>query len=289
MLIKTFLNLTSPLAPQVTQEDAGFRDEFWKLVKKNDNNFGDALMEFLGTHGTRAVSYTVAKTESNVAGAKYPYIQSTVDFINENYDKFFTPANKDSVSQAYFFLIPQENAKNESDRTIYNELLNMHLRSRKDYTTLLDSFYIAQGDSMMSDKIREHIAKLEEYKYDSFLRQQENAAWSEQMKKMQNLHPVWYQSYTSGEARKQAQTVYNQLVKVFSDPNPPQHQQAVWVQGLMRDYQAHQSRMAQYKALNLQGVASTEETQNWENYILKLSIDRPELKSVIDSVFRKLG
>lgn len=291
LLIKTFLNLTSPLAPQVSQEDAGFRDEFWNLVKKNNNNFGDALMEFLGNHGTRAVSYTVAKTESNAVGAKYPYIQSTVDFIKENHDKFFTPVgkNKETVSQAYFFLIPQDNVKNESDRTVYNELLNMHLRSNKTYVNLLNSFYIAQGDSIMSDKIREHIARLEEYKYDPFLKQQENKAWSEQMKKMQNLHPTWYESYTSGAARKEAQTVYNQLVKVFSDPNPPQHKQAKLVQGLMKDYQAHQATMSQFKALNLQGIASTSETQNWENYLYKLSIDKPELKSVIDSVFRKLG
>lgn len=290
LLIKTFLNLVSPLAPQVSQEDAGFRDEFWKLVKEK-GNFGDGLMEFLGNHGSRAVSYTVAKTESNASGAKYPYIQSTVDFINDNHDKFFTPVgkNKDTVSKAYFFLIPQDNIKNESDRTIYNELLNMHLRTTKDYTKLLDSFYVAQGDAMMSDKIRQHIANLEQYKYDPFLKAQENKTWSEQMAKMQNLHPVWYQSYTSGEARREAQTVYNQLVKVFSDPNPPEHKQAKLVQALMKDYQTHQATMSQFKTLNLQGVASTSEAQNWENYLYKMSIDKPELKSVIDSVFRKLG
>ena len=291
LLIKVFLNLISPLAPQISQEDAGFRDEFWKIVKAKKGNFGDGLMEFLGIHGSRAVSYTVAKTESNAAGAKYPYIQSTVDFIKDNHDKFFTPVGKDkeTVSKAYFFLIPQDNVKNESDRTIYNELLNMHLRTTKDYVKLLDSFYVAQGDAMMSDKIRQHIANLEQYKYDSFLKAEENKTWSQQMTKMQNMHPVWYQSYTSGEARREAQTVYNQLVKVFSDPNPPEHKQAKLVQALMKDYQTHQATMSQFKMLNLQGIASTSETQNWENYLYKMSIDKPELKSVIDSVFRKLG
>lgn len=291
LLVKTFLNLTSPLAPQVSQEDAGFRDEFWNIVKAKKGNFGDALMEFLGNHGSRAVSYTVAKTESNVSGAKYPYIQETVNFIKDNHDKFFTPVGKDkqTVSKAYFFLIPQDNIKNESDRTVYNELLNMHLRSTKDYVKLLDSFYIAQGDAMMSDKIRQHIANLEQYQYDPFLKQQENKSWSAEMAKMQNLHPTWYQSYTSGAARRDAQVVYNQLVKVFSDPNPPEHKQAKLVQALMKDYQTHQATMSQFKALNLQGIASTSETQNWENYLYKMSIDKPELKSVIDSVFRKLG
>ena len=32
LMMKVFLNLVSPLAPTISQEDAGFRDEFWKLV-----------------------------------------------------------------------------------------------------------------------------------------------------------------------------------------------------------------------------------------------------------------
>ena len=80
LLIKTFLGLTSPLSPQISQEDAGFRDEFWKMVKQK-GNFADALMTFLGEHGDKAVSYTVAKTEAAYPGGKIPYIQGTVDFI----------------------------------------------------------------------------------------------------------------------------------------------------------------------------------------------------------------
>jgi hypothetical protein len=83
LMVKTFLNLTSPLAPQVSQEDSGFRDEFWKLVKSK-GNFGDALQEFMGNHGSRAVSYTVAKTEAAIPGLKVPYIQDTVNFIKDN-------------------------------------------------------------------------------------------------------------------------------------------------------------------------------------------------------------
>lgn len=290
LVVKTFLNLFSPLAPQVSQEDAGIRDEFWNLLKKK-GDFGSALIEFMGNHGSRGVSYTVAKTVSNAAGAKYPYIQSTVDFINANHDKFFTPAGKgkDTVSQGIFFLIPQDNPKKESNRAIYNELLNMHLRSQKTPEELLRTFYVAQGDALMSQPIKDHIAKMQEYQYDPFLKQQEQANWSNVMKKMANLHPIWYESYTGGTARKEAQTTYNQLVKIFSAPNPPEHEQAKLVYGLIKDYQNHQATMSQFKMLNLQGIASTSETQNWETYLLTLSEKQPKLKSVIDSVFRKLG
>jgi hypothetical protein len=285
LLIKTFLNLTSPLAPQVTQEDSGIRDEFWKLVKQK-GNFADALTTYLGEHGSRAVSYTVAKTTSNVQGAKYPYIQSTVDFIKDNSKMFDTNSG---VSSGAFFLIPQDNIKNESDRTVYNELMSMHLRSRYTPQELLKNFYVAQGDVMMSGQIKDHIAKLDQVSFDPFLKSQETKRWSEVITKMKNLYPIWYADYTSGDKRIGAQTSYNQLVKIFSGDNPPQHDQAKLVQALVGDYQKHQATMSQYKMLNLQGNASQLETQNWEDYLLKLSETEPRLKSVIDGVFRKLG
>jgi hypothetical protein len=288
LIIKTVLNLISPLAPQVKQEDFGLRDEFWKLFKQKDD-FGSALVEFMGTHGSRSVSFTVGKTVSNTAGAKYPYIQETLNFIKDNHDKFFTKPGQPTVSQGYFFLIPQENPKKESDRAVYNTLLKMHLREQKTPQELLNSFYVSQGDALMDQPIKDHIAKMQEYQFSPFLKQQELKNWSETMKKMANLHPVWYDAYTSGDSRRQAQNTYNQLVKIFSDPNPPQHNQAKLVQGLIKDYQTHQQRMASFKSLNLQGVASTSETQNWETYLLTLSEKNPKLKSVINSVFRKLG
>lgn len=288
LLVKTFLNLVSPLAPKVEISDPGIREEFWKLVKQK-GDIGSALIEYMGNHGTRAVSYTIAKTVSNAAGAKYPYIQQTIDFINEHHDKFFTPQGQPSVSAGWFFLIPQDNPKNESDRAVYNELFNMHLRSRKTPEQLLNSFYIAQGDAIMDPLITQHIANMKKYEFDPYMKKLEQDSWSAQMKKMQTFHPVWYDSYTSGDARRQAQTTYNQLVSIFSSPNPPQHEQAKLVYGLMQKYQSYQAVMNQYDMLNLQGVASTAEKQSWQDYLYTLREKEPRLKPVIDSVFRKLG
>ena len=46
LMLKAFLNLLSPLAPRITQEEAGLSDEFWKLVK-SEGNYTDAMMKFL--------------------------------------------------------------------------------------------------------------------------------------------------------------------------------------------------------------------------------------------------
>lgn len=287
LLIKTFLNLTSPLAPQVAQEDAGIRDEFWKLVKEK-GNYADALMEFMGKHGERAVSYTVGKTVSNVPGAKYPYIQETVDYIRENSSMFKYDSG---VSTGAFFLIPQDNSKNESDRAIWSELMSMHLRSYRTPEDLLKQFYVAQGDAIMAPLIKEHLARIDaaDANYDSYSKRLENDRWSQIMNSMKNLHPIWYADYTDNEGRVNAQIAYNQLEMIFASKNPPQHEQARLVNALMSDYKRHSSILSQYKTLNLQGLAMQTEKDNWDNYLLRLSESEPRLKPVIDSVFRKLG
>ena len=284
LLIKAFLNLTSPLAPTVAQEDAGFRDEFWKLVKEK-GNFPDALQAFLGEHGNTAISYTVAKTYSNVPGAKYPYIQSTVDFINGN-KKLFDPKN--GTSSGAFFLIPQENVHNESSRVIYNELLGQHFRSQRTPQELLKQFYIAQGDQAMSAQIQEHQAILKNA-IDPFTKSQERARWSGVISNMQNLFPIWYKDYTSGGAATNAQTAYNQMVGILSGPDAPKNDQANLVNDLIKKYQQHQLVTSQYKALGLQGVLAQAQQSDWADYLDQLAVDEPRLAVVINSVFKKLG
>lgn len=288
LLVKAALNLISPLAPRVEQEDPGFRDEFWKLVKEK-GNYADALLEFMGKHGDRAISYTVSKTSSTVPGAKYPYIQQTVDFIKQNKDKF---DYKSGVVNGYFFLIPQDNAKNESDREVYNDLVSMHLREQRSPEELLKQFYIAAGDAVIANDrtIHNQIITAAKANFDTYAQKEENDRWSSVMTKMKNLYPIWYKDYTNGEGKINAQTAYNQLQQIFANPNTePKHEQAKMVKALMGDYQRHAEIMSEYDMLGIQGYATQDEVQNWQNYLMALAENEPRLKSVINSVFMKLG
>jgi hypothetical protein len=288
LMIKTFLNLTSPLAPQVKQEDAGFREEFWKLVKAKNNNFGDALQEFMANHGSRAVSYTVGKTESAVRGLKLPYIQNTVDYIKNNKD-LFDPSS--GVSTAAFFLVPQDNSKNESSRAVYNELMGMHLRSERQPKELLRQFYVSQGYATISPLIKEHVANLAQAGSVPFLKTQENDRWTGVINKMKNLYPIWYSDYTNPDRRIDAQVAVNQLNKIFSpaNPNQPKHEQAVMVKDLLDRYNQYQSQASQFTMMNIRGVAAQMNKQDWEDYLMTRAEQEPRLNSVIYSVFLKLG
>ena len=287
LMVKTFLNLTSPLAPQVSQEDAGFRDEFWKLVKSK-GNFGDALQEFMGNHGSRAVSYTVAKTEAAIPGLKVPYVQNTVNFIKNNKAQFDPQSG---VSTGYFYLVPQSNAKNESDRAVYNELMGMGLRGERQPKELLKQFYIAQGEAVMSDQIRQHVENLKAGDMVPALRKFENDRWSALIAKMKNMYPLWYSEYTSPERRTNAELAVQQLNKVFAPDNlnQPKHEQAVLVKDLLNKYNQHVAQTSQFTMLNIRGVAATATKDEWQNYLYTLAETEPRLKTVIQNVFLKLG
>lgn len=287
LMIKAFLNLTSPLAPQVSQEDSGFRDEFWKLVKTK-GNFGDALQEFMANHGSRVVSYTVAKTDSALPGFKVPYVQDTLNFIKEN-GQSFNPTS--GVSTGYFYLIPQDNSGNESDRSVYNDLVNQHLRIKRTPEELLRQFYVSQGDAMMGPLIKEHVANLNQAANISYLTSMEKTRWSGVIEKMKNVYPIWYNDYTSPDKRTNAGIAVNQLQSIFSEDNKnqPKHEQAVLVKDLLNKYNSYAAQNAQFKMLNIQGFASQQNKQDWEDYLLARAEEEPRLKTIIYSVFMKLG
>ena len=286
LLIKTALNLVSPLAPQVKQEDLGLREEFWKLVKANNNNFADALQQFMAEHGTRAVSYTVGKTESNIRGLKLPYIQATVDYINANKSQF---DYNSGISTGAYFLIPQDNSKNESDRAIYNELMNMHIRSQRTPEELLKQFYISQGYAQIGPEIKKHVAALQQAQYIPALAKIESDRWSKVMANMKQLYPIWYSDYTNPDRRIDAQVAVNQLDKIFAGENPPKHEQAVMVKELLDRYHQYVSTKSQFSMMNIRGAASQMNKQQWEDYLMTRAEQEPRLNSVIYSVFLKLG
>jgi hypothetical protein len=287
LMIKAFMGFYSPLSLQVSQEDAGFRDEFWNLVKKT-GDIGQAKLEFFKAHGDRAVAYTVGKTESAIPGFHMPYTQKALDYIQANKNLF---AENSHVGTGAYFLIPQDNAKNESDRSVYNTIMNMNFRKERTPNQLLENFYIAQGDEVMSPQIQQHTALLKQYQYIPELKAMENTRWQNVMKTMSNLYPTWYDNYTDPSRRNMAKTAVNQLNQIFSQPidKQPNHDQAKAVKDLLMQYNDYKAKTSQYSQLNIQPTILATMKQDWEDKLMILADEKPELKTIINSVFLKLG
>jgi len=286
LLLKAGLGLLSPLAPKVTQEDLGFRDEFWSLVKSK-GNFGDALFEFLGKNGSSAISYTIARTESTIDGVKYPYVKDTIDFIKTNNDKFKDP----KVSTGYYFLIPQKTEK-QSSFEVFSEMVSMHLRSTRQPLDLIKQFYIAQGEYAITEERKKHYKALDDAKanFDTYSARVENDKWATTMKDMAKFYPIWYEDYRNPGGQGNAKKAFAQLNAIFANPaTAPKHEQALEVKKLLDSYNQHLSQMNTYSSMNINGFLPSQEKQNWEAYLYGLSVTKPELAPVIYGVFNKLG
>ena len=217
-----------------------------------------------------------------------PYVQDALDYIEQNKDLF---AENSKVGTAAFYLIPQDNATNESDRDVYNTLLHMNFRRKRTPNELLENFYIAQGDEAISAERTQHTALLKQYQYIPELKAMENDRWQTVMTKMKNLYPTWYDNYTDPSKRNVAEQAVNQLNQIFSKPidQQPKHEQALLVKDVLIKYNRYKASISQYSSLNIQGVVTNSMKQDWENQLMLLAEKEPRLKTIINSVFLKLG
>ena len=292
LLMKAGLNLLSPLAPRVEQVDFGLREEFIKLAKsKYNGNFADALPEFLGTHGDSAISYTIAKTEPVVKNARFPSVQKSLDWINEN-NKPGGLLSDSKTSTAALYLVPQDlDPKDPNSLGIFNEYIRQHLRQQRTPESFLEQFYISQGNNFIAPYRDQHNKIVEDARAtrNTFAAQEETKRWSAIMQKMANLYPIWYADYTSSEGRTNAQLVISQLQYIYSNPQlAPQHEQGKLVGALLRDYNIYQSKIQQYRDYNINSILVDMEKQNWQAYLDRAKTLDPRLATVINGVFSKV-
>ena len=285
LLIKAVTGLLSPLSPRVEQTDIGLSDEFSKLVKST-GSYNDALLKFLNEHGSNAVSYTVAKTTSAVRGATFPYTNKAIDWIEQNKSGLLSDPNK---STGAMFLVPEDPGPGNT-LAIHQQLIREHLRTARTPLEFLNQFYIAQGNNTVAPYLAQHTSNVNEYKYNSFMLQQENQNWSNFMSQMKTLQPTWYDNYTNGYGRNNAALAVQQLQNIFADAKTaPTHDQAKLVKALLSDYNNHMNTMNQYKQLGITGQVVQMESQNWLTYLENLKAGEPRLTSVINTVFSKVG
>ena len=289
LLIKAATGMLSPLSPRVEQTDIGLRDEFTKLVKST-GDYNKALLEFLHSHGDKAISYTVANTTPSVRGANFPYTQKAINWINDNLGQGGLLSDS-TKSTGAVYLIPQDPGPGNT-LDIHHQLIRDHLRQQRTPEEFLNQFFIAQGNNFIAPYLTQHTANVNAYKQmqNSFMLQQENQNWSDFMGKMKDTMPTWYQNYTSGAGRDNAAVVVSQLQNIFADPkSAPNTPQAKLVQGLLTDYQSHMNIINQYKQLGITGQVVQMENQNWLTYLENLKTSDVRLTSVINSVFSKVG
>ena len=281
LIVKAMFGMLSPLAPKVEQTDPGLRNEFMNLVRTT-GDYQSALLKFLGEHGNNAVSYTIAKTTAAVPGANVQYTQEVSNWLKNHAALVHDP----STSTGALYLLPQQPATSV-DWNVYNELLRQHLRMQRTPTDFLNQFYIASGDAAVNNDMQQHNQAVQQYSGNPYMLHQEQQRWSQVLDTMKHLYPDWYQSYTSGAGKVNAQKAADQLQTIFRSPNAPTDDYANAVKNLTVEYVRHAQELAQWKQLQ-NTTMSNMAKQQWQAQLQAAEAQDPRLSTVIKSVFGKL-
>jgi len=281
MLIKAVLSAVSPLSPQVTQEELGLRDEFYKLVKEK-GDYPTALHEFLIKHGDGAISYTVARSEGTIKGANMPYTDEVANWLESN--NALLSSNR-AVGAA--FLIPQSTNGGGDKQAIYDEIMKLHLRTKRNPQEFLDAIYSATGNNAYFQDKAIHDATIAAAGKNKKAVDVENANWDAYKSDFALANPIWADDFQSPEKRNIAKKAIDDLQYLFSNNMVPNTEQSNLVSGLLNDYKKHQETKDQIKGLNTK-VTLTQENDNWDAYLTQLSQDEPRLTTIINGVFRRL-
>lgn len=281
MLIKAVLSAVSPLSPQVTQEELGLRDEFYKLVKEK-GDYPTALHEFLIKHGDGAISYTVARSEGTIKGANMPYTNEVANWLESNNALL---SSDRAVGAA--FLIPQSTSGGGDKQAIYDEIMKLHLRTKRNPQQFLDAIYSATGNNAYFQDKAIHDATIAAAGKNKTAVEAENANWAAYKSDFALANPIWADDFQSPEKRNVAKKAIDDLQYLFSNNMVPKTEQSDLVSGLLNDYKKHQETKDQIKGLNTK-VTLTQENDNWDAYLTQLSQDEPRLTTIINGVFRRL-
>ena len=294
MIMKAIVGAVSPLSAAVTQEDLGLRDEFYKILDRvspvtgKPMTYPEALDTFLKEHGSNAISYTISKTEGAIKGATVPYTDAAINWIQNNAGLL---DGKNAVGAA--FLVPQVTSGSGDAQAIHDEIIKMHLRSQDTPQQFLSAYYTAAGNNYIAAQRQAHDAAMTSLKNAGQSQAAERANWNAYVTAYGKMNPIWWDDYSSTARTHLATVAATDLQQMFAGKslaqiNKQYGQQAGLVAQLYSDWNNHNSAVAQ---LRLSGNTSavTAEKDNWQIYIKQIAQNNPQLNTVVNSVFARLG
>jgi len=294
MIMKAIVGAVSPLSAAVTQEDLGLRNEFYKILDSKSPVTGkpmtypEALDVFLKEHGNSAISYTISKTQAAVKGATMPYTDSAINWIQNNKNLL---SGLNAVGAA--FLVPQVTSGTGDAQAIHDEIIKMHLRSQDTPQQFLTSYYVAAGNNDIAQQRTTHDNAMNQLKASGQSTTAERANWNAYITAYGKMNPLWWDDYSSTTRTHLAQVAANDMQQLFASKNLDQitkqyGEQAGLVAQLYSDWNQHNNALSQARLSGGTG-AVTAEKDNWQIYIKGIAQQVPQLNTVINSVFSRLG
>lgn len=304
LMVKALFAEVSPLSPSVSNADKGFREEFTQLLDKMP--YDQALHKFLHEHGDKAISYTIAKTQTDT-GAYVPY---TTDVFN------YLSSHEDLLAKhpwgAAFSAPTGGHSQDSNSLSTYNELLRTGLSERRTPEQFFDAIHSAVGvqeyvqakkafDAKLAEVAGTEAASTEPARFDGSTSSSSPSTSAEAALRsafdewktvdFQLANPIAYDHLFGKESETQAYRAYQDIVQMFNENAAPATEQASKLLTLVQGYEATRAKLAQMgdgtgdRSL---GSQRQDVRDAWSSYLDQVAQQDPTMSSVVTSVFARL-
>ena len=282
---RAITGMASPVSSEVEISNFGFPAKLNEEIAKA-GSVSTGMSNFLLKY-PEAVPYTVAQSyvPSNTdatqpEGVSLSSSEPAMEWVDAN------RAALNHYGPAFLWLMPQLKDSQYSP-TVYNEQIAQGLRVKDTPQQFLNALYVAAGDDLYFDGLKVHEAALTAAGNNSTAKNAEYDTWDAWVTQLEKQYPVWAENFTSGTRQTNAQQTIQSLAQIFNDKAAPDDEQSSLVKQLLTQYvgaaAAYQQAGTQSNYYSAQAAVS----DSWVAYCDSLETQWPQLKPIIQSVFKE--
>ena len=282
---RAITGMVSPVSSTVEITNFGFPQKLNEEITKAgsvSNGMSNFILKYPdAVPFTVAQSYVPSDTDrSQSSGYSLASSKQGEDWVNTNMPQI----KKYGVS--YMWLMPQLK-DTKYDPTIYNEQVAQGLRVKDTPPQFLTALYVAAGNNVYYQGLAVHEQALAAAGKSSVAREAEYTAWSQWVTQLEQQYPVWAENHLSGDKQVNRQQNIAGLQKIFAEGAAPNDEQSVLTKSLLEQYQVAASAYASAGQKSNYSKAQAEVNTAWIQYLGTLETQYPQLKPVIQGVFKE--
>lgn len=272
--VKSLIGAVAPMAPTIEIGDMGLNDELSQNIQKD--GFAQGLQNFMDKNPDATPyevfgSETTTNTPLSASSEAGKFMEEHMGLLKDyNYAAWLIPQSHDHFSQG-----------------VYQEQLAQGLRKKRAPDDVLNQIYVAQGNHQYFDIDKKaHDAKMSALEGNHAAQKAEKKNWSDYVQNVLGpQNPVWFHDFMNGDREVQRKEAVKQLNTIFDQGLAPQTSQTDSVKELLDDYSIHMQRMPHGTG---SGDAQKVEEDNWQSYLEQVEKEKPEMKAIIQKVFRNI-
>jgi hypothetical protein len=177
----------------------------------------------------------------------------------------------------------------------------MHLRASKTPDQFLASYYTAAGNNFIAAQRVGHDKAMNDLAKAGISQAAERSSWNAFVTEYGKMNPIWWDDYASTTKKHVATEAFSDFTNMFTknikgkiiaktdaEITKEYGAHVVPIKNLVNDWNEHHKAVIQLRATGGTEYVK-DENDAWQKYLVDVGNKQPQLNTVINSVFSRLG